>query len=206
MGQKIQTHWALPDAGRRETARKKRAVRREKMKTEYLLNKEVEHVLAALTAQNRLIARVCLHTGLRVGDVVALKTQQLGLQFTVTEAKTKKRRKVGLPTELLQAIRAQAGEEWAFPGKKPGTHKTRQAVWADVKRAAKAFRLPQNVAPHSFRKVYAVGLYDKYGDLARVQRAMKHSSVEVTMIYAMADKLLAAKPPRKKAVAARSAV
>lgn len=206
MGRKIQAAQALPDTEGRLTARERRAVGRRNMKTEYLLNKEVEHVLAALTAQNRLIARVCLHTGLRVGDVVALKTQQLGLQFTVTEAKTKKRRKVGLPGELLNAIKAQAGEEWAFPGRDPKKHKTRQAVWADVKRAARAFRLPQNVAPHSFRKVYAVGLYDKYGDLDRVQRAMKHSSVEVTMIYAMADKLLAAKPARKKAVAARAAV
>lgn len=176
----------------------------ERMKTEYLLSKEVGHVLAALTPQNRLIARVCLHTGLRVGDVVALRTQQLGLQFTVTESKTKKRRKVGLPTELLQEIKAQAGTEWAFPGCKPGKHKTRQAVWADVKRAAKAFRLPQNVGPHSFRKVYAVELLGKYGDLGRVQRALNHSSAEVTMIYAMADKLLTAKPPRKKRLAARA--
>ena len=54
------------------------------MKTEYLLEREVGHVLAALTPQNRLIARVCLHTGLRVGDVVALKRGQLGRQFVVT--------------------------------------------------------------------------------------------------------------------------
>lgn len=172
------------------------------MKTEYLLNKEVEHVLAALTPQNRLIARVCLHTGLRVGDVVALRTEQLGLQFTVTEAKTKKRRKVGLPTHLLEAIREQAGDVWAFPGTKEGAHKTRQAVWYDVKRAAKAFRLPQNVAPHSFRKVYAVELLNKYGDIERVKRALNHGSLETTMIYAMADKLLTAKRGRKKGLAA----
>ncbi|MEG1578560.1 MAG: tyrosine-type recombinase/integrase, partial [Oscillospiraceae bacterium] len=66
-------------------------------------------------------------------------------------------------------------------------------VWADVKRAAKAFRLPQNIAPHSFRKVYAVELLEKYGDIERVKRALNHSSVEVTMIYAMSDKLLRAK-------------
>lgn len=163
------------------------------MKTEYLLNREVGHVLAALTPQNRLIARVCLHTGLRIGDVVALRTQQLGLQFWVRESKTKKRRKVGLPQTLVDDVLAQAGPEWAFPGTKAGTHKTRQAVWADVKRAAKAFRLPQNVGPHSFRKVYAVQLLEKYGDVARVQRALNHSSQEVTMIYAMADRLLEAK-------------
>lgn len=161
------------------------------MKTDYLLHEQVSHVLAALTPQNRLIARVCLHTGLRVGDVVCLRTKDLGLQFMVTEAKTKKRRRVGLPAQILRQVLDQAGEEWAFPGRFEGKHKTRQAVWADVKRAAKAFRLPQNVAPHSFRKVYAVDLLGKYGDLGRVQRALNHSSIEVTMIYAMADKLLA---------------
>ena len=163
------------------------------LKTDYLLHREVGHVLAALMPQNRLIARVCLHTGLRVGDVVALRTQDVALQFVVTEAKTKKRRRVGLTAGLLADILAQAGPEWAFPGKRPGTHKTRQAVWADVKRAAKAFRLPQNVAPHSLRKVYAVDLLERYGDIGRVQRALNHSSIETTLIYAMADKLLDAK-------------
>ena len=81
------------------------------MKTEYLLEREVGHVLAALTPQNRLIARVCLHTGLRVGDVVALKRGQLGRQFVVTEAKTGKRRKVGLPDGLRAEVLAQAGRD-----------------------------------------------------------------------------------------------
>ena len=121
------------------------------MTTEYLLRREMEHVLAALTPSNRLVCRVCLQTGLRVGDVVSLRTEQLRRQFWVTEAKTKKRRRVNLTNDLLEAIRAQAGDVWAFPGTKPGKHRTRQAVWKDVKRAAKAFRIKQNVAPHSFR-------------------------------------------------------
>ena len=54
--------------------------------------------------QNRLIARVCLHTGLRVGDVVALRTQEIGQQFMVREAKTGKRRRVGLPENLQGLI------------------------------------------------------------------------------------------------------
>lgn len=162
-------------------------------KTEYLLSREVERVLAAMMPQNQLVCRVCLHTGLRVGDVLALRTQQLGPQFMVTEAKTKKRRRVGLPAGLLADIRAQAGPVWAFPGRRPGAHKTRQAVWQDMKRAARAFRLPQNVGPHSLRKVYAVELMQRYGDIQRVRRALNHSGVEVTMIYAMADRLLAAR-------------
>lgn len=47
------------------------------MTTEYLLNREVGHVLAALTPANALVMRVCLHTGLRVGDVLALRSADL---------------------------------------------------------------------------------------------------------------------------------
>ena len=163
------------------------------MKTSYLLEREVGHVLAALTPSNRLVCQVCLHTGLRVGDVLELRSQQLAPHFWVTERKTKKRKQVGLPAALLAQLRDQAGETWVFPGRNPSRHRTRQAVWADVKRAAKAFRLPQNVGPHAFRKVYAVDLLRKYGDLDRVQRALNHGSVETTLIYAMADRLVSAK-------------
>ena len=43
------------------------------MKTEYLLHREVEQVLQLLTPENRLVMRVCLHTGLRISDVLALR-------------------------------------------------------------------------------------------------------------------------------------
>ena len=167
------------------------------MTTEYLLRREMEHVLAALTSSNRLVCRVCLQTGLRVGDVVSLKTRDLKGQFWITEAKTKKRRRVNLPRELLDQVKAQAGEVWAFPGRKPGQHRTRQAVWADVKRAARAFRVRQNIAPRSFRKVYAVELLRRCGDVKRVQRALNHSDCATTMVYVMAAELLEAKRRRK---------
>ena len=168
------------------------------MTTEYLIRREMDHVLAALTPSNRLVCQVCLHTGLRVGDVLSLRTDQLSRQFWVVEAKTGKRRRVNLTDDLLARIRAQAGPVWAFPGTKPGKHRTRQAVWADVKRAAKAFRIKANIAPHSFRKVYAVELMRQCGDVKRVQRALNHSDYATTMVYIMAAELLEAKRARSK--------
>ena len=164
------------------------------MTTEYLLDREVGHVLAALTPSNRLVCEVLLHTGLRLGDVLRLRPEQLAAQFWITEQKTGKRRRVGLPEGLRRQIIAQSGREWCFEGSRdPTKHRTRQAVYADIKRAAKAFRLRQNVGPHSLRKVYAVQLMEKYGDIERVRRALNHSSLTVTMVYAMADKLLSRK-------------
>lgn len=168
------------------------------MKTEYLLEKEVDQVLSALTPQNRLIMRTALTTGLRISDVLELTPDKLKKNAWVTEKKTGKRRQIGLPEPLLSDLRKQTGKLWVFPGARPGKHKTRQAVWKDVKRAAKAFRLEVNVGPHSARKVYAVELLKRYGDIERVQRALNHESVTVTLIYAMADKLLEAKNRRRR--------
>ena len=169
------------------------------MRTEYLLQREVELVLDLLTYENRLVLRTLLHTGLRIGDVLQLKPEQLKPNFWVTEQKTGKRRQVGLPEPWLADLRASADSRWVFPGSKPGKHRTRQAVWKDVKRAAAALRLTANAAPHSARKVYAVELLRKYGDIDRVRRALNHGGLEVTLIYAMADKQLSAPGRRRRA-------
>lgn len=171
------------------------------MKTEYMLNKEVERVLGCLTKSNQLVCKVSLHTGLRVGDVLNLKPEQLKEQFWITEQKTGKRRRVGLTQDLIRELHAQSGSEWVFPHRTDfKKHRSRQAVYADVKRAAKAFRLPQNVAPHSFRKIYAVELLEKYGDIDRVKRALNHNSVTTTIIYCLSDRLLQARLKSKKRV------
>ena len=169
------------------------------MRTEYLIDKEVEQVLDLLTFENRLVMRVLLHTWLRIGDVLVWKPEQLRPNFWITEQKTGKRRQVGLPEPLLTDLRQNAGKEWVFPGADPAKHRTRQAVWKDVKRAAAAMRLTANAAPHSARKVYAVKLLEQYGDIERVRRALNHGGMEVTLIYAMADKRLKAKGRRRRA-------
>ena len=168
------------------------------MRTEYLIDKEVERVLDLLTFENRLVLRVLLHTGLRISDALALRPEELKPNFWVTEQKTGKRKQIGLPAPLLDDLREAAGEYWVFPGTDPRKHRSRQAVWKDVKRAAAALRLTQNVAPHSARKVYAVELLQKYGDIEKVRRALNHGGLEVTLIYAMADKQLAAKGRRRR--------
>ena len=172
------------------------------MTTEYLLDREVDAVLRALTPENRRVMQVSLHTGSRVSDVLELRTAQVqkSSRFWVTEKKTGKRRMIGLPAALRADLLEHAGEVWVFENRlDPMKHRSRQAVWKDVKRAAVAFRLPQNVAPHSFRKVYAVDLLKQCGDIKKVQRALNHGNIETTIIYAAAAQLLAAKGTKKAA-------
>ena len=158
------------------------------MRSEYISPEMIEHVLWALTPQNRLICRVCLKTGLRVGDVLNLRTDALRERITVTEQKTKKKRTCYIGKSLLQDLRDQAGEIYVFEHRYDvNKHKTRQAVFADLKRASKAFRVKENLSIHSLRKIYAVELFRKTADLEKVRQALNHDSDVVTIIYALAD-------------------
>jgi len=169
------------------------------MTTEYILNQAMERVLDLLTPANRLVIRVMLHTGLRVGDVLELQPEDLKRRFVVIERKTGKRRTVTLPDALLRDLRRISGRFWVFEGRcSEVSHRTRQAVWADVKRAAWACRLKENVGTHTARKIFAVELMKKYGDIERVRKALNHSSSSVTVLYACADKLLEQGLSRRK--------
>lgn len=161
------------------------------MRTGVALGHQLELVLLLLTPGNRLVARVMLCTGLRVGDVVGLTRDQIKPSVTITEGKTGKRRRVRIPQALCDEVLRAAGRgRWAFPSPRDSAkHRTRQAVWADIKRAQRACRLSANLGTHSMRKAYAVRLMAKYHDLARVQAALQHDRPEVTMLYALADKL-----------------
>lgn len=155
-------------------------------------------MLALLTPPNRLACQLALHTGLRISDVLTLRTEQLRPRLTIHESKTGKSRRITIPKRLLADIQEQAGEVWAWPGRDPSKHRTRQAVWADIKRAQRACRLKSNIGPHSLRKTYAVRQYAKSRDLGKVQAALNHSDPAVTVLYALADHISGQRKPPKK--------
>ena len=169
------------------------------MRTDAILEQQLSLILAALTPGNRRVIQVMLRTGLRVSDVLELPRDKIGRQFTVRESKTKKVMRCGLPDWLAEDIRrSSAGSPWAFPSPTdPKRHRTRQAVWRDLKRVQRAFRLPINLGTHSARKSYAVHLMHQYGDIEKVRRALNHDNATVTVVYAMADLLAESAPGRR---------
>lgn len=163
------------------------------MTTGVVLDRKLELVLALLMPENALVARVMLCTGLRVSDVLELTPEQIKPSVRLTERKTGKKRTVRIPKALCEEVLQHAGTRWAFPSPRdPCKHRTRQAVWADIKRAQKACRFTVNLGTHSMRKAYAVKLMHRYHDIRKVQAALQHDRPEVTMLYALADKLCGA--------------
>lgn len=98
------------------------------MTTEYLLQREIDNVLSVLTPGNALVMRVALHTGLRIGDCLNLRTEQLAPRFWITEGKTGKRRQIGLPQPLLNDLKNTAGNVWVLRVQTPkNTEPVRQS-------------------------------------------------------------------------------
>lgn len=162
------------------------------MRADYILREELEHVLATLMPANRLACEVSLATGLRIDDVLSLKTAALAQRMTVTERKTSKRRRVYIPADLYRRMVAYAGRYFVFPNRlDERKHRTRQAVYKDLRRSAELLRIKPHVSPHTCRKVYAVEQYRQSGDLAKVQKLLNHSNEAVTLLYAMADEMTA---------------
>lgn len=162
------------------------------LRSEWVCDEDLSHVLAALTPPNRLACKIAIATGMRIGDVLSITAEQVKRgRFSYHEQKTGKVRRIRLPVSLQREALQRCGTVYLFPARSDGKkHRTRQAVYKDVKRAAKAFRLPQRVSPHTMRKCYAVAQFSRSGgDLSRIQRDMNHGSPAITMIYAMADAL-----------------
>lgn len=171
-------------------------------RTDWVEKDSFEHILAALMPANRLAIETSLATGLRIGDVLRLRSDQLRLErFTIKEQKTGKARRVYLPQALRDALTAQAGRFYVFEHRTDQRqHRTRQAVWKDLHRAAALFRLPRSltIAPHTARKLFAVSKYQTGHSLKKVQQLLNHSDEAVTVLYAMADQLTARHTRRHK--------
>ncbi len=173
--------------------------------TDYIDKAVWERLLDALMPANRLALEVAIATGLRITDVLSLPGNA-SQRPTVHDKKTGKKHRVYIPMELWERLQGQRGRFWMFEGRmSPEKHRTRQAVWYDLHRASKLYRMPPElqglvIAPHSARKTYAVGVYRRTGRITDVQRLLCHTDPSVTLLYAMADELTRRAHPAKGGV------
>ena len=161
------------------------------MRSVWASGTEWSHILAALMPENALAIECCLRYGLRIDDVLAFKTKDVKKgRFTIKEQKTGKARRIKLCEYIQLELLAQANDTFVFPHRTdPNKHRTRQAVWQDVKRACKYYRYKANITPHSARKYYANELRSRGYSLKEIQNIMNHTSSEVTMLYALSEQM-----------------
>ena len=157
------------------------------MKSRYIEEAEISKLRAVTSQEAFLPLLLSLETGLRVGDVVALRVSAVkpdGVHYTAQ--KTRKRGVAPISAELRKRLNKKG--KWLFPSPyKKGAHITRQAVWHRIKTAGKRAGIDlDGLSPHTMRKVFAVELYREKGFKA-VQEALQHNNSATTEIYSFAD-------------------
>jgi integrase len=168
------------------------------MRSKFIEKATVARLRTAIGSRGWLPLRTSLETGLRIGDVVALRDSNLTLRnkkpaIIATASKTGKTGVFPISPalyDLLKNAAARSRSGYLFPSYGKTGHLTRQAAWARMKRAAQDLGIdPAGISPHSLRKNFAVALYHEHG-LSAVKNALQHSNDAVSRVYAYADTIL----------------
>jgi len=166
-----------------------------------LTEADVESLLAApdctvpLGLRDRAMLETLYASGLRVSELVTLKTVQVNLAMGVVKVmgKGSKERLVPLGEEAVNAIKDYQRE--ARPALLSGrasnalfvTHRgaamTRQAFWHLIKRYALVAGIKQPLSPHTLRHAFATHLINHGADLRVVQLLLGHADISTTQIY-----------------------
>ena len=168
-------------------------------RSKWLPRGDMEHLLALCTMENEEALRISMDYGARIGDVLAMPTAAARSgRWNYREEKTGKRRRVRLSAAHQRTLLSFAGKVYCFEHRlDPLRHRTRQAVYKDIKRAARCFRY-EGISPHSERKIYSVEKYRASGgNLKKVQQLLNHSDEAVTLLYAHADSISKARRSRR---------
>lgn len=161
----------------------------ENVKSEYVPKEVYDLLLYNLRPSNALAMRVCLETGMRIGDVVALRSENLrayGDRYEIAymAQKTGKCANVEISESLYTALTGNLidGSLWVFPSHSKTGHRTRQSVWHDVRRTARRLAIPMHMTPHSARKTFAVELTARRG-IEATRDALQHDRISTTAMY-----------------------
>lgn len=158
------------------------------MRTDYLNPQIYNRIYGIMTYDNVLALRISLETGLRIDDVLSIRAENLrGRTLRGIAEKTGKPYKKTISQDLANRLRGLNRAGYIFPHRiKQNAHRTRQAVWKNMKQAARILGIELNAAPHSARKTYSVELFHDKG-LAAAQKELQHDNISTTMLYVFSD-------------------
>jgi integrase/recombinase XerD len=156
---------------------------------------DVEALLGApdaatpLGLRDRAMLETLYATGLRVSELVALKTYQVNLDANVVRVmgKGSKERLVPLGEEaadwLSKYIKTRKGGSDSVFLTARGAGMTRQAFWHLIRRYGARAIPGKKLSPHVLRHAFATHLINHGADLRVVQLLLGHADISTTQIY-----------------------
>ena len=199
-------HLIRSDVTREDPTRRLRAARQPPRFPKTLSETQVEALINApdvatpLGLRDRAMLELMYASGLRVSELVSIRTVQVGLQEGVVRVvgKGDKERLVPMGdaarewiTRYLADSRPLLGKRRAldalFITARKDTHTeggmTRQMFWQIVKRHALAAAIKAPLSPHTLRHAFATHLLNHGADLRVVQILLGHADISTTQIY-----------------------
>lgn len=130
-----------------------------------------------------LIAKVIANTGVRVSELIELKTEDLGSGFTDILGKGGKVRRIYFPRSLVKEIQNCCGRKYIIENRY-GEQMSTRGISQALKEAASKAGIPKEVMhPHSFRHFFAKQFLKKNDDITLLGDLLGHSDLSTTAIY-----------------------
>ena len=153
------------------------------MKTKAIEKDLAEKIFAKMRPGPALVCETMLRYGLRVSDVVDWRVEDLQKgRWFIHEKKRGKKRRISCTGEYRERLLRISRGGYVFPGRKPFTHITRQAVWCSFRTACRRTGVEGAYAPHSLRKTHARIYYSHYG-VEATRKHLNHDDISTTLIY-----------------------
>lgn len=143
------------------------------------------------THKQRAILYLLYSAGLRVGELVRLRPEDLELErklLRVRQGKGRKDRYTLLARRAVEAVSlyrdAYPTGRWLFPGgHRRDRHLTTRSVQRIVKNAAEAAGIHKKVTAHTLRHSFATHLLEGGTNLRIIQDLLGHKSARTTQVY-----------------------
>jgi site-specific recombinase XerD len=163
--------------------------KRNKRMPEILTPNEIKEMINKTSnIKHKLVLKVLYGCGLRVGELVNLKKEDINFNeglLHIRLAKGKKDRFVKIPSSLIEELKAYStllNEEVLFPSNRGGKL-TKKTIGKIVENSAKKAGITKEVYPHLLRHSFATHLLESGVDLRIIQKLLGHSDIKTTQIY-----------------------
>ncbi|NLC63690.1 MAG: tyrosine recombinase XerC [Thermoanaerobacterales bacterium] len=166
----------------------------------FLYPKEIELLLSVqpnnvLGIRDKAILELLYATGLRVGEVVSLKTSDINFvsNYIIVLGKGSRERVVFFGRKAQLALEKYLRESRPFLAKdiscdslflnKNGTTLSDRSVRRIIDKYVKNVSLKNDISPHTLRHSFATHMLNNGADLKTVQELLGHASLSTTQIY-----------------------
>jgi integrase/recombinase XerD len=168
----------------------------------FLTTEEVDRLLAAPDVttprglRDRALIEVLYATGLRVSELIGLRSQDLNLDdgYLTCTGKGRKQRLVPLGDEAAHWINRyvkdarpellkRRSSPKLFVNAKAGGGLTRVGFWKILKAYGRQTGLAKTLSPHVLRHSFATHLLERGADLRAIQLMLGHADLSTTQIY-----------------------